>query len=123
MRGAVKFYRYSRVVRETPPITDVLRTRLERITDLPPAKLVVRLALDDGRRVHLVATDRWRLFEAAPDESPTFVVKAHPGDLIDLLDGHADLDAAMFDGRVRIAGDLGQAMRWVPVLFAPVADH
>ena len=48
---------------------------------------------------------------------PAFLAIAHEEDLIDLIEGYASLDAALIDGRVKIEGDLGAAMKWLPILF------
>ena len=60
--------------------------------------------------------DRWTV-EEGEAESPAFAVSAHWADLVDLIEGYGSVDASLIDGRLRIAGDLVQAMRWVPRLF------
>ena len=60
--------------------------------------------------------DRWTVEEGEP-KSPAFAVSVHWADLIDLIEGYGSVDAALIDGRLRIAGDLVLAMRWVPRLF------
>jgi putative sterol carrier protein len=60
---------------------------------------------------------RWKLDNGSA-ESPAFVLAAHWDDLLELIEGHASVEAALIDGRLRISGDLLLGMRWARALFS-----
>jgi hypothetical protein len=60
--------------------------------------------------------------QRGPAPAPAFSVTAHWADVLDLIEGFGSIEAALVDGRVKIAGDLVAALRWVPILFSPTGS-
>jgi putative sterol carrier protein len=98
---------------------EVLRAHLSSIDagGAPTLELSLRGVPEEDELFTLTSIgDRWSV-ERGGAESAAFTVSAHWADLIDLIEGYGSLEAAMIDGRVKIAGDLLLAMRWVPRLL------
>jgi putative sterol carrier protein len=85
----------------------------------PPSPIQVELAIEGGSVDHLVLASRIAIV-AGPAPRPTFILSAELQDWIEIVEGYASISAALIDGRLRLAGDLGLAATWAPQVLEAI---
>lgn len=98
-------------INQNPRLRDQLKSTSANVhielLEAPDGQSAWYIALSEGvAKVH-----------RGTSSAPSFTLRGHILDFVDLLEGFASVRAALTDGRLQLEGDLGMAVRVTPLLF------
>lgn len=95
-----------------------LKIALAAQPDLSATQLEVELELGTLGARTLRLKNGALFYEKLPSAKPAIILELDPSDLAELVLGALSPQAALIDGRLQLAGDVGLAMKLAPLLRA-----